>query len=746
VDIADEAAPRPTTPWRTSIALLVVILAGIGSFHAALQTTTWWLSALIFVVVALGAAAGVRAVTRLRGLPVVAGIVAGAILLGLFFAPSTTFLGVPTGDTLDAWAGLSSEGALSIARQSVPARVDDGILFLICLGSVVLAVIADAVAISWRSPALVGIMMVPLVFAPALFRIGEVDLFWVVSAAVAFLWLLAAGHRPGRKGWDSVAIGSTALVVALIAPVLMPSPSGLASPGGGGGSIAAGIDPLVTLGQNLRREGTLPALTYTTVSGRQHYLRLTSFGHVVGGGWEPGLADPADGAEGPPVPGLDDAVQRTAEQTVITLAELGGRWLPVPYPAVAVEGLRNPALWDETTLALQSTSRSVRGESYTVNSLELMPTEEQLRAAGSNVPDDVAEFAITGEEWPSIIAETARAVTEDAATNYDRAEALQRYLRSAAFEYSETAPVDEGYDGTGSGVIGIFLEVRSGYCIHYASAMALMARTLGIPARLAVGFLPGAETREADDESDEDAAASTEFTVTSRELHAWPELYFDGIGWVAFEPTSSRGAQPDFPSAADALIDSSAAVPAAPVGPAPSASADPLADAGFSDAGSAGEGPGQGEADGAPWGLLALLVAVFALVPGVVRLGQRWARLSGLGRPGVGPAAAWREVMQTAFDLGFAVAPTETPRGNARLLRAALGDGGAGVLDTIVDSVERTSFSRAGLPRTGSGSSPSQLGVRRILRGLRRSSGWRRRILATAWPKSVIERMLRIVT
>ena len=94
--------------------------------------------------------------------------------------------------------------------------------------------------------------------------------------------------------------------------------------------------------------------------------------------------------------------------------------------------------------------------------------------------------------------------------------------------------MEEGFDGSGTDAVAKFLEVREGYCIHFASAFALMARTLGMPSRIVVGYLPGTATTDAIDRD-------TVYAVSSSQLHAWPEVLFDGIGWVPFEPTNGLG-------------------------------------------------------------------------------------------------------------------------------------------------------------------------------------------------------------
>ena len=109
--------------------------------------------------------------------------------------------------------------------------------------------------------------------------------------------------------------------------------------------------------------------------------------------------------------------------------------------------------------------------------------------------------------------------------------AIQRYLRSAEFSYSLQSPVQGGYDGNGLSVLADFLTQKSGYCIHFASAMAVMARLEGIPSRIAVGYAPGRPTGATVSVAGQ--GPLPEFEVDARDAHAWPELYFQGLGWVA---------------------------------------------------------------------------------------------------------------------------------------------------------------------------------------------------------------------
>src|SRR5207237_6030329 len=118
----------------------------------------------------------------------------------------------------------------------------------------------------------------------------------------------------------------------------------------------------------------------------------------------------------------------------------------------------------------------------------------------------------------------ARRVTTRARPPYAQALALQQFFRTQ-FTYSLQVP-----SGHGESAIERFLAVRRGYCEQFAGTFAAMARALGLPARVAVGFTPGV------------LEADGLWHITGRQAHAWPEVFVAGYGWVAFEPTPGRGA------------------------------------------------------------------------------------------------------------------------------------------------------------------------------------------------------------
>jgi transglutaminase-like putative cysteine protease len=160
------------------------------------------------------------------------------------------------------------------------------------------------------------------------------------------------------------------------------------------------------------------------------------------------------------------------------------------------------------------------GATYRLLTVAAEPTAAALRAAGGPAPDWLrARYLALPAELPERVRQTAALIARNETTAYDKARALERSLRTLTYDEA-TPPPPPGRD-----VVDHFLfESKRGYCEHFASAMVVMARALGIPARLVTGYSPGEATEGG-------------WLVRERNAHAWAELYFAGHGWVIFEAT-----------------------------------------------------------------------------------------------------------------------------------------------------------------------------------------------------------------
>lgn len=166
-----------------------------------------------------------------------------------------------------------------------------------------------------------------------------------------------------------------------------------------------------------------------------------------------------------------------------------------------------------------------RNEAYVATSYVSTAPPSALRRAGTDYPAWVVErYLQLPPDLPERVRQRAEQATEAAADPYSKAEALQANLREIEYDEKIDAP-PEGVDA----VDWFLFEVRKGYCDYYSSAMAVMLRTLGIPARVARGYATG--------EYNEEQEA---YVVRESDGHAWTEVYFPEYGWIEFEPTASE--------------------------------------------------------------------------------------------------------------------------------------------------------------------------------------------------------------
>lgn len=720
----------------TDALLAVLLLAGVGvaslSLLAVLEGFGWWFTMMLvsFVVLACGAAA--RFVARHQAWGSLFAVAGAILLITLLFAPGEAFLGViPTIESIAALAELQQDGLQSIASQSVPARADDGILFLVAVGAAGLTVALDFAAFSVRMPALTGIPLLVLALVPTFVVTDLGDPMVLVLTAVIYLAiLLVSAPRVPRR--TALGVGAAAVVAALIVPIFLPSVIPDRTPTGPGDRVATGLNPIITLGNDLRRADPSLALTYTTDSTTGLYLRLTALDDFTGVAWAPDETAELSGdgvVEIGPIPGLTPEVPVTTVTSEVTIANVLSRWLPVPYAPASVDGVVGDWGFDPDLLAVRSRDANARGQEYTVSSVQVAPSVDQLLAAGTTVDAGLERYLALPDDLPAIVAETAAEVVGTAPTNYEKALALQDYFRSGDFTYSEEAPVENDYDGSGASVLQAFLDAKAGYCVHFSSAMAAMARSLDIPSRIAVGFTPGEPTIGAD-------GVVTEYRVSTDNFHAWPELWFAGIGWVRFEPTPSRGETPAFaPSTVDdpATPEVDESVPPPPTSaptPAPTSSSTAAPSLPPEETDTPTAQSGDAAATAVPWGTIAgVLAALLLLTPALLRLARRRARLMAVEDGSA--AQAWTELRDTALDLGLSPADTLTPRQATAELAHLLDDDGAAALARLRDALEQESF--AGRP-----GEPVLADLRTVLWSLRRSAGLWRIVLAAVAPRSLL--------
>jgi transglutaminase-like putative cysteine protease len=175
----------------------------------------------------------------------------------------------------------------------------------------------------------------------------------------------------------------------------------------------------------------------------------------------------------------------------------------------------------DETASLHSPQYAFAPITYDVVSETGLPSARELQRASTDYPDDVRLVYLRLPDLDPKIAELARQVTSSATNNYDRATAIQNYLRNN-FRYS----LDPSAIEPKNPIVSFLFKSKSGYCEYFAASMAVMLRTVGIPSRLVNGFQTGSYNRIGKD-----------FVVRARDAHSWVEAYFPKYGWITFDPT-----------------------------------------------------------------------------------------------------------------------------------------------------------------------------------------------------------------
>ncbi|MCU0261327.1 MAG: DUF3488 and transglutaminase-like domain-containing protein [Ilumatobacteraceae bacterium] len=615
-------------------------------------------------------------VTAWVAVPVTA-LVLGVLVLWQNYGGSFAGI-VPTGET---WRLLDLD--LGLVREQFPTTVapvvhEAGWATIAGASIALVVLLSDVLAFGARTT---GEALVPggllYVFVAALgydrSRIGLTVL--LVAAAVVAAVALRAAHRAGTetvltpaaaRRWWAVpgAIGCAALV-ALTAGVLGPEvPGADAEPWidtrGRSGGVTEVVSPLVDIRSRLVNQSNLEV--FRMGATEPSYWRVTALPQYDGLTFS--LPDrPLVRAEGALSPDRPDAAEIRQELEIV---ELGGQLIPAAADPIAADG--SPSLrWNPDTSTLVLVGDPVeRGDRFTIVSLSPRVSPEQLAAATSIAVPDPIHLELP-DDLPPVVAETAAAVTAGATNGYQAALALQDFLRT--FTYSLEVPAGHGNDA-----MEVFFRDRVGYCEQFSAAFAAMARTVGLPSRVAVGYTYGLQQPDG------------RYSVLGKNAHAWPEVWFDGIGWVPFEPTPGRGAPgtEQFTGVAPAQEDeplqpgeADPAEPAAPTTTVPAGPRDPTDPfAGLEedqlvpppDA----ESPTASSSGGSAWRVAAVLavVAVLIAAPAVAR---RLARRRGTrGDAQRRVLASWRRAVRAARAVGVDGAPGMTVREWAAATSSAL--------------------------------------------------------------------------
>lgn len=739
---ARKSRPKPgAAPWTMAAAIFLAICGTALGLSGVVRGGSWFLVLAITVGLVLAAMALSRALRLASGWAPAFGLVALILQLTFVFFNQTAYLGfIPSPASFSALGELFGQASDAVIRGVAPIPATPSVVFVICLGVGLAAILTDVLAVGLLMPATSGLALVVVALIPALVKVDSLGVLGFVFGISGYLLILALSRRmrPESLGirssiqWGRVlGLGAIALVFSLVVSMLLPGFSTGTFPQGSRfnpfGPVA-GLSPFLSLGSDLRNPSGTGQINYATTASSAPYLRTVTIEDFTGESWQPtdrgNLSQLGDGMISNEFAASE--VNITTTTTQINAYNFSNQWLPTPYAPSRISGLSGRWNVDAKTLTLKAVDQDTLGQSYTVVSSQPQLTPEILRKAISRPKTGFDPiFMALPQNTPSIVRETALEITGRQPTPYDKAMAIQQYLRSAAFSYSLQAPVSGGYDGSSMDALAKFLEVKSGYCVHFSSAMAIMAREAGIPSRIAVGFAPGTPTGE---NQEVDGQQLARYTVDGRLAHAWPELYFEGLGWVPFEPTPSRGEVPDYAQQRSAPLPSDVVPTEEPRPTASKPSSQPAA------APLPSATPGaQNEGFNLLWFVLPALLLLVLLTPALSRLSLRRRReLAGT------PLGLWSELQDTAVDYGLPPDGSDTPRRFASRLRDSGLAGTPGPeLGSLLQEVERSSY---GPPENSVASKAAATELGQSRESFRLLSPLRQRLSALLLPASMLRR------
>nr|WP_300045360.1 DUF3488 and transglutaminase-like domain-containing protein [uncultured Nocardioides sp.] len=672
---------------------------------------------LLLIGVVLAGGGALARWSRLPGLAIVAGQL---VLGGLLVLGTTTGSPIPTPSNVDTFMAALSD-ALETSR-SYAAPVQSGVPPvhpLLLIGGTLVVLLVDLIACTMRRAPVAGLVLLAAYTLPVAVT-GDAVSWWLFAViAGLFLTLVFIQHsdhvtnwgrapdgekgsfsvRTGAIGNTALALGATAIALAVVVPVAVPTMSMSVFEGNGPGSREVEVqDPMVDLRRDLRRGEDIPLLWVTTLAPKPTYLRISVLSRFSGSQWTPGDREiPESQAATGALPPLDgvalDVPRREFKYDVRVGPDFASTWLPTTAQTTRIAA-GNDWRYDLDTRDVIAAREGITtaDSTYDYTGVQLEYDADRMNSAVSGAGSVAGIFTEVPSTLNNEIRRLAASITADAPTRFQKAQVLQQWFREdGGFRY-DLSEVPSA--GDGSADLLAFLNDRVGYCEQFAASMAIMARIIGIPSRVAVGFL------------EPERATNGSWEFSSRDLHAWPELYFPGSGWVRFEPTpQARTSQPpDYTEAQFAEVTATPTPSAArPSEDLPERGADAAADAASDDS----------SASSIPWvpivaGLLGLaVVGLLLLTPRLVRTARRRRRLDG------DVEDLWLELRDVAVDLGHAWPVGRSPRRAGEwlghLLATPVHDGSrpdrprrgrdqapeaAQALDRLVSALERSRYAR----------------------------------------------------
>jgi hypothetical protein len=641
---------------------------------------------------------------------------------------------IPTNGSLRHLINLANATASLTKIAPPPVSGTDGVRLLAAAGVGLAAVAVDFLAVRVHRPAMAGLPLLVLFMAPitttAGFSGGGAAIAFLCAAA-GYMALLSADGRDRLRGWGRVVtvwhyagdddrlggaevgalaatgrrIGVAAVCVAIVAPLLLPTLNVHHLFGGGvgkgNGQNVQLPNPVDELDGILTESTVQPVLTYRTAvigsaaqfHAAQQYLQVYVLNYDPSHSrWDlipSAHGSKVGGLQLQPPAGIGFATPQVTTQTEITLGSVSAGlipghtspvfFLPAPYWP---ERLAVPGAWEESngTLMIYSFQDNHANMQYTAISENVNPTQAMLEVP-QHLPASITSSYLG---YASPVTKQLKAIADRISTGHDdafsKALALEDWFLSGQFTYSR----HPNLPNTPAGLLAFLTTHMQGYCQQFAFAFAVLARLIGIPSRVAIGYTAGLEGKNG------------VWHVTTADAHAWPELYFANVGWIRFEPTpggpdgqgtavqpsylTSQNSGPSTGPGTKSKSKGSSKAPTTTTKPHPPRLA-------FPEGGSAPPIIATSGASNTSDLVLLIVIAILALAgatPGATRALVRRRRWRRAASDAALAHVAWQEICDDLDDFGLPRRPSESPRTVARRICA----------DTDIDHSARQAVGR----------------------------------------------------
>ncbi|MFI5425714.1 DUF3488 domain-containing protein [Aeromicrobium sp. UC242_57] len=365
--------PRPaaasraaTETWLDHGLVLIALLVLMTGFSTVVEGSDWRITTTLIAVMVATTCAVLRAIGLRIVTPVA--LVVEFLAITWVFVPETLMVILPTKQTFVRLAELVGNAQDIIVEERAPVAAGKPIVLLLAASFGLLVIVADVMLQHRRAAGLVGALLIAVFVTPAMIS-GDTPPVWIFVTAAA-LWLVLLRSRTattsllGRSAVPAALVGVAALVASVGFVAVSPDVSAVASSWGKPppAVFGRGINPMLELGQNLRRNSTAQALTYTSSTDEAQYLKVATLRDFTGKTWRPVQSSRLAPLEGEL--SVFDGIESEQVRTTIMIKRLRSQMLPVPYPAMGtVEGLEGRWTFERPGMTLMSSEDDSRGQS-----------------------------------------------------------------------------------------------------------------------------------------------------------------------------------------------------------------------------------------------------------------------------------------------------------------------------------------------------------------------------------------------